>query len=54
MTLDDVRITAEMFTPMLSALKDSFFMILPYLLALIGVRLALWLAPVLWRKLNKK
>lgn len=30
MTLDDVRITADMFIPLLSALKDAFFMVLPY------------------------
>lgn len=54
MTLDDVRITADMFKPLLSALKDAFFMVLPYLIAYIGFRLALWLVPVLWRKLNSK
>ena len=54
MTLNDVRITTAVLAPLLDASKDAFMMVLPYLLTFVGVKLAAWLLPVLWRHLEKK
>ena len=53
-TLNDVRITTAVLAPLLDAAKDAFMMVLPYLLTFVGVKLAAWLLPVLWRHLEKK
>lgn len=57
MTLDDVRITEAMLQPILSAVKDGFVLLAPYLIAIVALKVSVWLGPTLWRKVagtNKK
>lgn len=54
MTLDDVRITEAMLQPILSAVKDGFMLLAPYLLGIIALKVAVWLGPTLWRKVSEK
>ena len=54
MTLNDVKITTTVLLPLLDATKDAFWMILPYLLGYLALRIGIWVAIALWRFLAKK
>lgn len=54
LTLDDVRLTATNFMPILDALKSVFMFCLPYLLSLIALKVAMWGVPTFFGWLIKK
>lgn len=54
LTLNDVRITTAMLTPVFDAAKSAFWMIVPFILGLLALKVAVWIAPVILKKLFKK
>lgn len=54
LTFDDILITTSTLSPLFDAVKDAFWTALPYLIAIYGIKLAIWVLPVLFKHLIKR
>lgn len=54
LTFDDVLITTNVLSPLFDAVKDAFWAVLPYLIGILGLKIALWVLPVLFKHLIKR
>lgn len=54
LSFDDILITTSTLSPLFDAVKDAFWSALPFLIAIYGLKLAIWLLPVLFKYLIKR
>lgn len=54
LTFDDIQITTATLAPLFDAIKDAFWQVKTPLLAILGLRLAIWVIPVLLKHVSKK